>query len=136
MESSAAALPTSAGPARSAREATDNIFKSCKPTTTTGLRTCKGILHGARSVNFAPVKAGPLVFVTDNRIGRCDFLEALGDRVVIGIAIGVQFLGELAVGFLEIGLAGRPVNAQCLIRIFHINRLVWIVTSTQRFGVP
>src|SRR5262249_44836733 len=67
----------------------------------------------ARGVDLAPIVLLALLRVADNAIGVGDLLEALlGGAAVGGVEIGVQLLGELAVGATNVVLGSGPRHAQ------------------------
>src|SRR3546814_3306456 len=74
----------------------------------------RGIAIG---VDLAAVEARALVLVGEEIIGVGHLRKALGRLGVILVAIGVEFLRELAIRFLDVGLA-RPAR--------HPQRRIWI----------
>ncbi len=66
----------------------------------------------AGGVDFAAVVAGPLLRIVQEVVGGGDLLEALFGRAVAGVEIGVQLLGELAVGLLDVALRSGLFDAE------------------------
>ena len=60
-----------------------------------------------------------LVLVGQQVIGLRDLGEALGRLGIVLVAVGVQLLGELAIGLLDVGLARAARHAQRRIEIGH-----------------
>ena len=71
----------------------------------------------AGGVDLAPVEAGALVLVAQEVIGGGDGLEPVLGLLVAGVEIGMQLLGELAVGLPDLVQAGVALDAQCLVRV-------------------
>jgi len=61
------------------------------------------------------VIGGALVAVLEDLVGFVEFLEAVFRLVISRILIRVKLHGELAVGGLQIGVAGAALNAKNLI---------------------
>ena len=80
-------------------------------------------------VDLAAIVAGALVLVGQDVVGAGQPLEALLGPLVARIDVGMQLLGELAVGGLQLGLAGPFGNAQHFVEII----AHW---STPRQGRP
>src|SRR5690606_13732473 len=74
----------------------------------------------AIGIDLAAVEARALVLVAQQIIGAGDLAEALGGFGVVLVAIGMEFLRELAIGFLDLGLARAARHPQCRIRIGHL----------------
>src|SRR6185312_8851582 len=66
----------------------------------------------AAGVDLAAVVAPALLLVADDVVSGGDLLELLFGRLVARIEIGVQLLGELAIGLGDVGAAGRLRHAQ------------------------
>jgi hypothetical protein len=73
----------------------------------------------ALGVNLAAVETGALVLVAQQVIGLGDVGETLRRLRIVLVAIGVQFLGKLAVGGLDVLLTRIAGNAQGGIGIGH-----------------
>ena len=71
-------------------------------------------------VYLPPVELGALVLVGQQVIGARDVAEALRRFGIILVAVGVQLLGELAIGGFDRGLVGRAGYAQQGIGIGHM----------------
>ena len=69
-------------------------------------------------VDLAPIKTGAFVGIGEQVIGVGDFREPLPRLGVILIAIGMQLLGQLAIGGLDVLLACAAGHAQNGVRIF------------------
>jgi hypothetical protein len=63
------------------------------------------------------VVARPLVGVGEHRIGFGRLLEALFRSGVAGVPVGMEFLGHLAIGRLDLLRAGRLADAEHLVVI-------------------
>src|SRR5690606_32554494 len=100
---------TGAGPCRAARAASG---------TTGAAKTGKARI--AVGVDFAAVELGPLLGIAQQIIGmRC--LGKLGvSRRVFGILVRVIFLGQLAIGGLDVLLACGPWYPEHGVRIAHL----------------
>ena len=70
-----------------------------------------------RSIHAELVIARALVGIGQHLICFVDLLEALLRRLIVRVQVGVRFLGQLAVGFLDIFLAGSFSDPQHLIII-------------------
>ena len=70
-----------------------------------------------RPVHTELVIARALVGIGEPFICFVDLLEALLRRFIVRMQVGVRFLGQLAVGFLDIFLAGSFTDPQHLIVI-------------------
>ena len=66
----------------------------------------------AGGVDLAAIVACPLFRIADQVIGRGDCLEFLLRRPVAGIEVGMQRLGELAVGSANLIRRGLLLHAQ------------------------
>lgn len=73
----------------------------------------------AGGIDLAAVELCAFVGIADDAIGRRDFLEAFGRLVVAGIAVGMQFLGQLAIGLAHVFLGGAPGHTQHLVGVTH-----------------
>ena len=71
----------------------------------------------AVGVDLAAVEPRALVLVGEQVVGLGHVREALGGLGVVLVAVGMQLLGELAVGGLDVLLARAALNAQGRIRI-------------------
>ena len=69
-------------------------------------------------VDLAPVETGALVGVGQQVVGVGDLREAFTRFGIILIAVGVELLGQLAVGGLDVLLAGSAGHAQNGVGIF------------------
>ena len=70
-------------------------------------------------IDLAAIESGALVLVGQQVIGLGHLGETLGRLGVPRIAIGVQFLGELAIGALDVLLGRAARNAQDRVGIGH-----------------
>ena len=78
----------------------------------------RGAAHAAFERGMAELVVGrALLGVLQGLVGLVDLLEFLFGRLVAGVAVGVEFLGELAIGGLQVLLAGAARHAQCLVVI-------------------
>src|SRR5690606_1102237 len=59
------------------------------------------------------------VFVREQVVGLRDIGETLGGFRIVAITIGVQLLGELAIGGLDVFFARATLDAECRIGICH-----------------
>ena len=66
----------------------------------------------AARVDLAAVVAPALLLIADDVVGGGDLLELLLGRLVARIEVGVQLLGELAIGLGDIGGAGGLRHAK------------------------
>jgi hypothetical protein len=73
----------------------------------------------AFGVDLAAVELRPLALVADHFISGVDFGKPLLGPHIALVAIGMAFLGQLAVGALDFRRAGRPVNAKHVIWVTH-----------------
>ena len=71
----------------------------------------------AARVDLAAVVAPALLLIADDVIGGGDLLELLLGRLVARIEVGVQLLGELAIGLGDVGGAGGLRHAKYGIEI-------------------
>jgi hypothetical protein len=76
----------------------------------------------AVDVDLAAIELGALVLVGQQVIGARHFAEALGRLGIVLVGVGVQLLGELAIGGLDVLLARAARNAQDGIWIFAMMR--------------
>src|SRR3546814_8296177 len=53
-------------------------------------------------IDLAAVEFAALVGIAEDIVGGGDFLEAVGRRVIARIAVGMQFLGQLAIGLAHV----------------------------------
>jgi hypothetical protein len=53
------------------------------------------------------IEVGALLGIAQDLIGLLDFLELLGVTALVGVVLA----GKFAVGFLDVGLRGAPVEA-------------------------
>jgi len=72
----------------------------------------------ARRVDLAAVEAPALLLVADDVVGGGDRLELLLGRLVARIEVGMQLLGELAIGLGDVGLRRGLGHAEDGIRVF------------------
>src|SRR3546814_2090579 len=72
------------------------------------------------AVNFAPVELRALVFVHQEVIGVRHLREFFRGFRIVRIPVGMQFLGKIAIGLLDIGLARIPRYPQNRIWISHL----------------
>ena len=73
----------------------------------------------AVGADLAAVELSALLLVADDLVGGVDLGEALlGLRVVL-VLVGVRFLGELAEGRFDLGLACRLAHAEHFVGIAH-----------------
>ena len=79
----------------------------------------EGHFRIALLVDLAPVILGAFVLVRQDVIGAGDLGEALGRLGIVLVLVGVQLLGELAIGLLDLGLARAPRDVQLGIEIGH-----------------
>jgi hypothetical protein len=63
------------------------------------------------------VVLGPLLLVAEDVIGILHFLEAALGLLVAGIAVGMIFAGQLAVGLLDLVVCGVALDAQDVVVI-------------------
>ena len=75
-------------------------------------------------VDLAAIEARPLGRIGQEVIGLADLLEALLGSGVAGVAIGMQDLGELAIGLLDRRLIGAARHVQDTVGIAHGDRIV------------
>jgi hypothetical protein len=85
----------------------------------------------AVGVDLAAVETGALVLVAQQVIGLGDVGETLRRLRIVLVAIGVQFLGKLAVGGLDVLLARVAGNAQGGIGIGHGVLARWNTDAAQ-----
>ena len=71
-------------------------------------------------VDLAAVVAGALVLVGQQVIGLGHLGEALGGLGIVLVAVGVQLLGEAAIGLLDLGLARPALDAQLLVKVHSV----------------
>jgi hypothetical protein len=74
---------------------------------------------GAAGVDLAAVVARPLGRIRQQVVGRRELLELLLDPLVAGIEVGMQFLGQRAIGLLDVVGAGRGLHAQGFVGCCH-----------------
>ena len=88
--------------------------KAALPTAKSAAATIAGAIAGgvAVHVDLAPVETGALVGIRQQIIGVGDFRKALARLGVILVAVGVQFLGQLAIGGLDVLLGCAAGHAQ------------------------
>ena len=72
-------------------------------------------LLGAGGVDLAAIEAAALVLVADDAIGGGNILELALGILVSGIKVRMQFLGQLAIGALDLFLGRIPLDAQQLV---------------------
>ena len=65
------------------------------------------------------VVAGALLVVGEHGVGPRDLLEALGRVRVVGVGVGMQLAGPLAVRLLEVVGRRRPAHAQQFVVVSH-----------------
>ena len=63
-------------------------------------------------IDFPPVEAGALALVRQEVVGRCDGRETFGSLGIVLIAVGMQFLRQLAIGLLDLVLARAARNTE------------------------
>ena len=63
-------------------------------------------------VDLAEIEAPPLLGVAENVVSGGDLLEFLFGRLVAGIEVGVQLLGEVAVSLGDVLRLGGPGHAE------------------------
>ena len=73
----------------------------------------------AALVDLAPIVTATLSGIAQDRIGGRDLLEALRDRGIADVDVGVQLLGEPAVGAFDFVVARPPGEAQYVVGIPH-----------------
>src|SRR3546814_14124921 len=71
------------------------------------------------AVNFGPVERRALVLVHQEVIGVRHLREFFRGFRIVRIPVGMQFLGKIAIGLLDIGLARIPRYPQNRIWISH-----------------
>jgi hypothetical protein len=67
---------------------------------------------GARFIDLAAVEPGPLLGIAEKIIGGRHLLELFLGRLVAGVEVGMELLGKLAVGLLDVVLRGVLADAQ------------------------
>jgi hypothetical protein len=63
------------------------------------------------------IVGGPLLLVAQNLVGFGDLTEFRRRRIIVGVAVGVVFLGEASIGLLDVFLVGPTLDAQHLVII-------------------
>jgi hypothetical protein len=71
----------------------------------------------ALGVDLAAVELGALVLVAEQVVGARRRREFLGRLRIVLVAIGMQLLGELAIGLLDLGLARAAGYTECRIGV-------------------
>src|SRR5258708_22741580 len=85
-------------------------------------------LRIAIDVDLAAIETRALVLVGQQVIGARNLAEPLGGLWIVRVAVRVQFLGELAIGGLDVLLAGAARYAQSRIGVgCHVAKLGWQV---------
>ncbi len=74
-------------------------------------------------IDLAAVESLALLRISHNAIGLGDLFETLLDVRVARVQVGMEFLGQLAVGGLDVVRAGGLRNSQNLIRVRHAGSL-------------
>jgi len=96
-----------------------SAISAAAPVTGPSAHARKGIGGIAVSVDLAPVILRALGLVRQQIIGARHFGEFLRRVGLVLVAIGMQLLGELAIGALDVGLGGRAGYAEQGIKIAH-----------------
>ena len=111
-----------AGPPRTAahaaKEGIKDAFKAAHAAKPAEIKaTCTAAAAHLRAVKTELVVAFALFGVAEDLIGLVELLEALFGVFVVGVQVGMAFLGFLAVRAFDFGLGGIPAYAQHLIII-------------------
>ena len=78
-----------------------------------------GAAFEAIGVDLAAVVLHPRILVVQQMVGGRHLFEALSDRRLPGMQVGMKLLGELAIGGLDGGLASGLRNAKNSVKILH-----------------
>ena len=115
--------------AHAAKEGIKDAFKAAHAAKAAEIKaTCAAAAH-LRAVKTELVVAFALFGVAEDLIGLVELLEALFGVFVVGVQVGMAFLGFLAVRAFDFGLGGILAYAQHLIIIALCQKLTYLLSK-------
>ena len=122
-----------AGPARAAAHAAEegikNAFKAAHAAKAAKIKPACSAAH-LRAIEAELIITFALFGVAEDLIGLVELLEALLGVFVVGVQVGMAFLGFFAVRALDFGLGGILAYAQHLIIIALCQKLTYLLSKT------
>ena len=115
------ARPPTATAATASHKIAEHLIKDIGKTTLPGrIETTTGATAAAifKSLMAVTIIGRALLFILQDVVGLVDFLEALLGLVVARIAVGMQLLGEAAIGRLDRRRIRAAINPKCFVIIF------------------